>query len=87
MNFKNTDTLWAYVRGIIKKGRRLNRELVEVEGKLFRHDIVILKHVYYLISMEVHKTNKGRMQGGELEVRRYTSESAAENSLKNLIKT
>lgn len=86
-SFKNSDTLWVYIRGLIKKGRRLHREFTTESGVLNRHDIILLKKTYYVISMEVHETNKGRKKGGELNVTRFSTEYAATFYLKKITKT
>lgn len=86
-SFKNSDTLWVYIRGLIKKGRRLHREFTRSGEALIRHDIFILKKVYYVVSMEVHETNKGRKKGGALNLTRFSNEDTAERYLKKITKT
>ena len=85
--FKNTDTLWVFVRGLIKKGRRLQREFTRSGSILIRHDLFVLKKTYYVVSMEVHETNKGRKKGGELNLTRFSNEIAADRHLKKITKT
>ena len=85
--FKNSDTLWIYIRGLIKKGRRVQREFTRAGDVLTRHDIVLLKKTYYVISMEVHETNKGRKKGGELNVTRFSTDYATNFYLKKITKT